>query len=200
MKSTSSNIIIIEDMTVIHRSCSFCVEIGLPQPFTSEVLPLPPQNVPERMSRKILQSPTEEHQQLNSQLHPTAEHKCTKTYTVKAATPRRTVLICNVNIYTNHWVIRAHVMSKTTIKTCHKSVGCKEFFSVMLKDNSGDIRATAYGENVSWLHDYLEVGAIFYIENCSVKLVSNSFARFKHECELSFTATSNIEKCTDYPM
>ena len=57
----------------------------------------------------------------------------------------------------------SRVSSKTDIKTWNKSTGSGKLFSMDLMDESGEIRITAFKDQVDSFYDKAVVGKVYYI-------------------------------------
>jgi replication factor A1 len=100
--------------------------------------------------------------------------------------------------YAHKWTIKARVSQKSTIRTWHKPSGEGKLFSVNLLDESGEIKATAFGEQVDALYDVLQEGSVYYISTpCKVAMAKKQFTNLPHEYELTFESGTVIEKAED---
>lgn len=106
-----------------------------------------------------------------------------------------------ISPYTNKWTIRARVTSKSPIKTWHNANGEGKLFSVGFLDESGEIRATAFGsagEIFDHWYELLQEGGVYYISNpCMVKLANKKFNTLNNDYELAFEKDTRVEKATD---
>lgn len=100
--------------------------------------------------------------------------------------------------YAHKWTIKARVTQKSDIKTWHKASGEGKLFSVNLLDESGEIRATGFNEQVDQFYDLLQEGQVFYISNpCRVSLAKKQFTNLPNDYELTFERDTVIEKAED---
>ncbi|KAI0386638.1 replication factor-a protein [Hypomontagnella monticulosa] len=100
--------------------------------------------------------------------------------------------------YAHKWTIKARVTQKSDIKTWHKASGEGKLFSVNLLDESGEIRATGFNEQVDQYYDLLQEGQVFYISNpCRVSLAKKQFTNLPNDYELTFERDTVIEKAED---
>ena len=65
-----------------------------------------------------------------------------------------------VIIFIFRWTIRARVTSKGSIRTWSNSRGEGKLFSVTLVDETSEIKATMFKEQVDKFHDILEVNKV----------------------------------------
>lgn len=70
---------------------------------------------------------------------------------------RATHPISSLSPYQNKWVIKARVTSKSAIRTWNNAKGEGKLFSLDLMDESGQIRATAFRDQVDKYYDMIEV-------------------------------------------
>lgn len=100
--------------------------------------------------------------------------------------------------YAHKWTIKARVSAKSDIKTWHKNTGEGKLFSVNLLDESGEIKATGFNDQVDQFYDLLQEGDVYYISNpCSVRLAKKQFSNLPNDYELSFERDTIIEKAED---
>ncbi|ORY57296.1 replication factor-a protein 1 [Pseudomassariella vexata] len=100
--------------------------------------------------------------------------------------------------YAHKWTIKARVTSKSNIKTWHKASGEGKLFSVNLLDDSGEIKATGFGEQCDQYYDLLQEGSVYYISNpCRVQLAKKQFSHLPNDYELTFERDTVIEKAED---
>ncbi|KAJ1724067.1 Replication factor A protein 1 [Coemansia erecta] len=105
--------------------------------------------------------------------------------------------IGDLNPYHNKWTIRARVTQKTNIKSWNKPTSSGRLFSVNLLDESGEIRATAFTQQVDKLFPLLEVGKVYYVSNAQVKMARQQFSNVNNQYELTFDDNSVVELCTE---
>ncbi|TMW44462.1 hypothetical protein DOY81_010461 [Sarcophaga bullata] len=73
--------------------------------------------------------------------------------------------IASLSPYQNKWVIKARVMSKSSIRTWSNAKGEGKLFSVDLMDDSGEIRATAFREQCDKYYEFMEVDRYISYQN-----------------------------------
>lgn len=76
---------------------------------------------------------------------------------------RATLPISRLSPYQNKWVIKARVTSKSAVRTWSNAKGEGKLFSMDLMDESGQIRATAFRDQVDKFFDLIEVRFPFII-------------------------------------
>lgn len=100
--------------------------------------------------------------------------------------------------YAHKWTIKARVSAKSDLKTWHKATGEGKLFSVNLLDESGEIKATAFNDQVDQFMDLLQEGQVYYISNpCRVNLAKKQFSNLPNDYELTFERDTVIEKAED---
>lgn len=67
-------------------------------------------------------------------------------------------------------------------------------FSVNLLDQSGEIKATGFGDQCTDLYDQFQEGNVYYISKCQVNLAKKQFSTLDNEYELTFQRDSEVSK------
>ncbi|GAB1313920.1 Replication factor A protein 1 [Madurella fahalii] len=115
------------------------------------------------------------------------KHGASTIYPIEALSP-----------YAHKWTIKARVTSKSDIKVWHKAGNEGKLFSVNLLDESGEIRATGFKEQVDQFYDLLQEGSVYYISSpCKVNLAKKQFSNLPNDYELTFERDTVIEKAED---
>jgi replication factor A1 len=100
--------------------------------------------------------------------------------------------------YANKWTIKARVTNKSEIRTWSKANGEGKLFSVNLLDETGEIRATGFNQEVDQFYDLLQEGSVYYISTpCKVQLAKKQFSNLPNDYELMFERDTVIEKAED---
>jgi len=114
-------------------------------------------------------------------------HPASTIYPVEAVSP-----------FSNKWTIKVRVTMKSEIKRWNKATGEGKLFSVNLLDESGEIRATAFTEQVDQFYDLLQEGSVYYISTpCKVVMAKKQFSNLSHDYELTFERDTVVEKAED---
>lgn len=114
-------------------------------------------------------------------------HPTSTIYPVEAVSP-----------FSNKWTIKVRVTMKSDIKRWHKSTGEGKLFSVNLLDESGEIRATGFNDQVDQFYDLLQEGSVYYISTpCKVQMAKKQFSNLPHDYELTFERDTVVEKAED---
>jgi len=100
----------------------------------------------------------------------------------------------SISPYQNKWTIKARVTFKSEVKTWHNQRGEGKLFSVNLLDQSGEIKATGFGDQCTDLYDVFQEGSVYYISKCQVNLAKKQFSTLDNEYELTFQRDSEVSK------
>lgn len=105
--------------------------------------------------------------------------------------------ILALNPYQSNWVIKARVTAKSEMRSWANQRGEGKLFSVDLLDQTGEIRALAFNDVAEKLFQVLQVGQVYYIARCSLKLANTKFTSIANNYELNFDQSSEVVKCQD---
>lgn len=97
--------------------------------------------------------------------------------------------------YNNKFVIRARVANKTPIKKWSNDKGEGTLFSATLVDESGEIRLTAFKNEVDRFYPMLEQGRVYYLSNAIIKPAKRNFNDVRNDYELHLDANTSIQPC-----
>ncbi|KAJ8958164.1 hypothetical protein NQ318_006103 [Aromia moschata] len=103
--------------------------------------------------------------------------------------------ISSLSPYHNKWVIKARVLNKSAIRTWSNSRGEGKLFSVDLVDESGEIRLTAFRDQVDKFYDYIQIDKVYYISKCQLKPANKQFSNLKNDYEMTMTPDTIIQEC-----
>ncbi|KAL5511367.1 STE23_2 [Sanghuangporus vaninii] len=99
--------------------------------------------------------------------------------------------------YQNKWTIRARVTAKSDIRQWSNQKGEGQLFTVTFMDESGEIRATGFNQQVEQFYDKLEEGKVYYVSKARVNLAKKKFTNVQNEYELSLNRDTEIVECED---
>lgn len=100
--------------------------------------------------------------------------------------------------YAHKWTIKARVSYKSDIKTWSKPSGDGKLFSVNFLDETGEIRATGFNDQVDQFYELLQDGQVYYISSpCRVQLAKKQFSNLPNDYELTFERDTVVEKAED---
>lgn len=105
--------------------------------------------------------------------------------------------IATLNPYTSKWTIRARVTNKSNIRNWSNSRGEGKLFSFEVMDESGEIRITAFNNEVDKFFSLLEQGKVYYISKATLKVANKQYTTLKNDYEMTLHAHSSIVPCTD---
>ncbi|KAI9592047.1 hypothetical protein BDF19DRAFT_452987 [Syncephalis fuscata] len=105
--------------------------------------------------------------------------------------------ISSVNPYQNRWTIRARVLTKSDIRTWKNARGEGKLFNVTFLDDSGEIRATAFRDQVDQFYPMLEENKVYYVSNARVNIAKQQFSTVQNSYELTFESGTQIRLCPD---
>lgn len=112
-------------------------------------------------------------------------------------TPMRVMPIISLTPYQNKWTIKARVTQKGSVKEWKNARGEGKLFSFTVLDESGDIRATCFKEDVDKFFDLIEPGKAYYISNAQLKPANRQFNNTTHDYEMTMRRESVIVPCDE---
>ncbi|KAF3705738.1 Replication protein A 70 kDa DNA-binding subunit [Channa argus] len=105
--------------------------------------------------------------------------------------------IANLNPYQSKWTIRARVTSKSKIRNWSNSKGEGKLFSFDIVDESGEIKITAFNNEVDKFFSLVEQGKVYYISKATLKVANKQYTTLKNDYEMTLHAHSSIVPCND---
>lgn len=117
-----------------------------------------------------------------------AGNRANPVYPIVALTP-----------YQNNWRIKARVVQKSDIRSYSNQRGEGRFFSVVLMDDSGEIKGTAWNAVVDDLYEKLQQDRVYFVSKARVNLAKKKFSTVSNDYELSLDRGTEIEEVSSSP-
>uniref|UniRef100_A0A7N9ATC7 Replication protein A subunit n=1 Tax=Mastacembelus armatus TaxID=205130 RepID=A0A7N9ATC7_9TELE len=107
------------------------------------------------------------------------------------------ISISHLNPYQSKWTVRARVSHKSSIRTWSNSKGEGKLFSFDIVDESGEIKITAFNNEVDRFFSLVEQGKVYYISKATLKVANKQFSTLKNDYEMTLHAHSSVVPCGD---
>ncbi|CAG8507909.1 6612_t:CDS:10 [Diversispora eburnea] len=91
----------------------------------------------------------------------------------------------------------SYLSSKSEIKRWQNKRGEGKLFNVTLLDNSGEIRATAFNQQVDDFFNVLQEGKLFYISKARINVAKKQYSSVKNDYEITLESGTQIIPCPD---
>uniref|UniRef100_A0A4W6BXZ8 Replication protein A subunit n=1 Tax=Lates calcarifer TaxID=8187 RepID=A0A4W6BXZ8_LATCA len=200
MLKDGRRIVIILEIDVIKPAEDVAGKIGEPTPYTEGKAlkhrqTKAPQSAPVPESRPPLQP--QNRNEVNRGFNRDFGKKAPSAVPNTPGGTSKVVPIASLNPYQSKWTIRARVTNKSTIRTWSNSRGDGKLFSMEVVDESGEIRVTGFNQEVDKFYTLIEVGKVYYISKCSLKIANKQYTSVKNDYEMTFSGESTVIPCDD---
>ncbi|KAM6910908.1 replication protein A 70 kDa DNA-binding subunit-like isoform 2-T2 [Lycodopsis pacificus] len=109
----------------------------------------------------------------------------------------KVIPLAGLNPYLPKWTIRARVSNKSSIRTWSNSRGEGKLFSFEMVDESGEIKITAFNNEVDRFFSLVEQGKVYFITKATLKIANKQYTTLKNDYEITLHAQSSIVPCDD---
>lgn len=99
--------------------------------------------------------------------------------------------------FINTWRARVRAGNKSDIREYHTQRGQGKLFNVTFTDVTGEIRATAFNQQVDEFYDKLVNGQAYTIEGFRVQAANKKFSNVNNDFELMFTRDTKVVHVND---
>jgi replication factor A1 len=100
--------------------------------------------------------------------------------------------ITDLSPYNQKFTMKVRVTQKSEVKNWSNQRGEGKLFSVILMDDTGEIKATGFNRAVDELYDKLVEGKVYLISRARVGLAKKRFSHLQNDYEVSFEANTEV--------
>ncbi|KAL2096114.1 hypothetical protein ACEWY4_008262 [Coilia grayii] len=188
-------VVVVLDMEIMKTAEEVGGKIGEPTPYVEGQAKAPQPAVPTPTTRPL--QPQNGNDGMNK--GPNKQPFAKKT-PVAPSTPggsSKIAPIASLNPYQSKWTIRARITNKGSIRTWSNSRGEGKLFSMDLVDESGEIRVTAFNQEVDKFFTLVEQGKVYYISKGTLKMANKQYSSLKNDYEMTLNGESTVIPCDD---
>ncbi|TPX37051.1 hypothetical protein SmJEL517_g00865 [Synchytrium microbalum] len=127
----------------------------------------------------------------------TANRGTASASTVPVNQPPRAMGDSNVQIFPIKWTIRVRCMGKSDVRHFKNQKGDGRLFSVTFYDESGEIRATGFGDAVNQFYDMLQDNSTYLVSKGTIKAANKQFNNTDNDYEMTLDSHTIISVSTD---
>ncbi|EJU02510.1 hypothetical protein DACRYDRAFT_78925 [Dacryopinax primogenitus] len=99
--------------------------------------------------------------------------------------------------YQNKWTIKARVTNKSDIRHWSNQKGEGKLFSFTLMDETSEIRATAFNQQVDEFYDMIQEGKVYFFSKGRIGPAKRQFNNVSNLYEITFERNTEVEPCLD---
>jgi replication factor A1 len=97
-------------------------------------------------------------------------------------------------------MIKARVTYKSEKREWHNSKSEGRLFHVHLLDETGEIKATGFNEQVDQFFDVLQEGKVYFVSKCRVNMAKKQFNQVNNDYELTMGNDTEITEVFFSPL